>query len=422
MIKRIFQLLPFCFFLSLYVPIYSKEASRAMSRSIKKTALIYIAADNNLAPYADRDIAEMMKVHDDALTTLVFLNIKRQGEQKKTQRLIIRNGTISQDGATLYGSQALDSGDPTTFLEALRWSQSYPSSQLLVDIWDHGSGSLNRNVVKHRGCCWDDTTGHYMTDLDYKWALETFVQTDRRGRRIDILAFDCCLMADIEVAYTVAPYTRYMVSSQDNVPGDGFNYATMLAPVNARDVETKSKFAMFSNYVSPKSWAMWMVDSYNANYGPLGYSYTLSTIDEYRLGAVVSTNNSVAQELIRLLKTSSRAAIKNAIKSAVNSNNTLHFDEPVYVDLYCLYSSLLARISAMSLSQTDANILREALIDGQHAIDRAVIKNAVSSHFAKARGISIYFPNEYYGIEPSYFKLDWSEKTSWLAFLQEYLA
>ncbi len=52
---------------------------------------------------------------------------------------------------------------------------------LLVDLWNHGSGSLNRSMQAHRGICYDDTTHHYMTDLDYKSALDHIVNTYRNG-------------------------------------------------------------------------------------------------------------------------------------------------------------------------------------------------------------------------------------------------
>ena len=65
------------------------------------TFLVYMAADNNLNPEADANIAQMVKASAASnVYILVYLNIKRDKEAKKTQRLIIQNGKIQQEGAT----------------------------------------------------------------------------------------------------------------------------------------------------------------------------------------------------------------------------------------------------------------------------------------------------------------------------------
>ena len=76
---------------------------------------------------------------------MVYLNIKRTGETKKTQRLVIQNGKITQEGATTVE----DSGDENTLIKALVWAVTeYPSDHLVVDLWNHGSGPLNRNMLE----------------------------------------------------------------------------------------------------------------------------------------------------------------------------------------------------------------------------------------------------------------------------------
>ena len=89
---------------------------------------------------------------------------------------------------------------------------------------------IKSSICEHRGVCYDDSTGNYLTDLKYKRAFDIIVNQYRAGKKIDIIAFDACLMADIEVAYTLQPYADYLVSSQETVPGPGFNYADILTP------------------------------------------------------------------------------------------------------------------------------------------------------------------------------------------------
>ena len=61
-----------------------------------------------------------------------------------------------------------------------------------------------------------------MTDSDLKHAFDILVNQYLGGKKVDIIAFDACLMADIEIAYALQPYANYQVSSQQMVPGPGY--------------------------------------------------------------------------------------------------------------------------------------------------------------------------------------------------------
>jgi cysteine peptidase C11 family protein len=372
------------------------------------TFFVYIAADNNLNPEADANIAQMVKSSSsENVYIVVHLNIKRAHESKKTQKLLIQNGKIKQIGQTTVE----DSGSDTTFLNAMKWAVTdYPSDHLLVDVWNHGSGPLNRDMLAHRGVCYDDSTGNYMTDLKYKTAFDVLVNQYRNGQKIDIIAFDACLMADIEVAYTLQNYATYLVASQQTVPGPGYNYTDVLS------IFTR-------NNPDPKTFAKWIIGAYDRQYKPSQESYTLSAMDLTKLTPIVTATNTIAQQLTSALNTDNSGTLQSIISNAADPSNCPHFDEPTYLDLYSFYANLYMATGQMGLNSSDTNQLKTALNNGLTSIAQCVVAKVYStSDFSKTHGISAYFADVYSGIEPSYQSLYWTtDNPAWLNFLTEYV-
>jgi Clostripain family len=363
-------------------------------------AFVYIAGDNNLWPEADKNIDQMAKASKTSNGYIVvYLNIKRDGQKKQTQQLLIQDGAIIPQGPITVE----DSGDPKTLIKALSWAiTEFPSDNILVDLWNHGSGSLNRGMMQHRGICYDDSTGHYLTDLDYKHAFDVIVNQYRGGKKIDIITFDACLMADIEVAFTLQPYANYLVSSQQTVPGPGFNYTTVLN-------------ALATSSPSPENFAQSIVHAFDSYYKSCGLSYTLSAIDLSKLTTVINATNSLAVLLCGLLKNDTSKTLTHMIGSVISN-----FIMP---KLYTLCSNLYLYATKAGLSKNDAEKLKTATRTCMAAIAQAVFANVRSADLVNAKGISIYFADTNYGMEPSYPDLYWSKiNPAWANFLNNYLA
>lgn len=371
-------------------------------------AFVYIAGDNNLWPEADKNINQMVKASRTSNGYIVvYLNIKRDGQPKQTQQLLIQDGAIIPQGPLAVE----DSGDPKTLIKALSWAiTEFPSDNILVDLWNHGSGSLNRGMMQHRGICYDDSTGHYLTDLDYKHAFDVIVNQYRGGKKIDIITFDACLMADIEVGFTLQPYADYLVSSQQTVPGPGFNYTTVLN-------------ALAASSPSPANFAKSIVQSFDSYYKSSGQSYSLSAIDLSKLTTVISTTNTLAVLLNGLLKNDKSKALTRMIGTSISNFNMPKFDESTYLDLYTLCSNLYLHATKAGLAKNDTEKLKSATRNCMTAIAQSVFANARSADLINAKGISIYFADINYGMEPSYPDLYWSQiNPVWANFLNNYLA
>jgi photosystem II stability/assembly factor-like uncharacterized protein len=151
-----------------------------------------------------------------------------------------------------------DFGSGNTFKWFLQQINTrFPAQHLAVDICDHGYG--------WRYVSWDETSQDQITMPQLRAAIRN------AGVPLDILAFDACNMADLEVAYdmSLTGRVKYMVGSEETVDQDGFAYGAMLAPL----VKDPS--------ITPKAALDALMTGWNRYYRPL-HSFnwvSLSAID-----------------------------------------------------------------------------------------------------------------------------------------------
>jgi len=371
------------------------------------TFLVYLAAANDLNPFAPLDLQEMMQAGSNAkINIIVYLTLHEDGQPKQTKKLYVNKGSLTQIGETMVR----DSGDVTTLVEALQWAHvDYPSDNIAVVLWDHGSGPLNRakKILPPKGVCYDFDTGHYLTDRDCLQAFSWVQNNLRGGKKFNIIAFDACLLASIEMAYTLASCADYMVASEETIPGDGYQYAYILNQATAKVLD-------------PLSFAKLMVSAYNQEY--FGTTdYTLSATDLNACKLLVDNCNAVAQILTSQLKGKNSIAVKSTLKKCISSSNCPTFDQSIYIDMCQFYRNLLKNIDGLKLSKSIVVQFQQLLNNGIKMFATVIKANVTSKNYKQAGGLSIYFPR--YNIDPSYYGLYWTEKNpNWLNFLEAYAA
>jgi hypothetical protein len=364
-----------------------------------------MAGANDLNSFAPLDLKEMMQAGSNAnVNIIVYLTLQEDGQQKQTKKLYVNNGSVTQIGETMVR----DSGDVATFLEALQWAEvDYPSDHTAVVVWNHGSGPLNRarGILSSKGVCYDFDTGHYLTDRDCLQAFSWIRDNLRGGKKYDIIAFDACLMASLEMAYTLASCADYMVASEETIPGNGYQYAYIL-----------NQFA--TQNFDPLSFARLMVSAYNQEYTGTT-NYTLSATDLNVLNPLIDNCNAVAQILTSQLKGKNGAAVKATIKKCITGASCLSFDQGIYIDLCQFYRNLLKNLVGLNLSKTIASQFQRLLYNGIKMFSTIIKANVTSKYYKLAGGLSIYFAR--YSIDPSYYGLYWTEKNpNWLNLLEAY--
>ena len=258
--------------------------------------------------------------------------------------------------------------------------------------------------MQPKGVCYDFDTGHYLTDRDclqaFSWACDNF----RAGKKFDIVAFDACLLASLEMAYTLSSCADYLVASEETIPGDGYQYAYILNQFTTKTFD-------------PLSFAQLMVSTYKQEYAGTT-NYTLSATDLNALYPLVDNCNAVAQILISQLAGKNRAAVRSTIKKCITQCTS--FDQGIYIDLCQFYRNLLKNISGLKLPISVINQFKLMLNNGIKLFSTIIKANVMSTNYKQVGGLSIYFSR--YSIDPSYYGLYWTKQNpNWLNFLEAFL-
>lgn len=420
------------------------------------TIMIYMAADNDLYPFASQNLSQMKEIgSNEYVNILVHLDIKVPGKEKVTKKLYIEKNKLVQIGP----DEKLNSGSDETFANAVLLAiRNYPSEHLAIFFWNHGSGDLNPVLKKtinpaylfkynpetnmidldrsisftefidlldnkeetvtkklDRGICFDETFRSYLDDEKLMRALTKIVQA-RDGKVIDLIVFDACLMAGTCTTWIMSQFANYMVASEEVVLGPGYNYRLALS--------------LFANgNENTREIAQSLVACYEQTYNKITNDYTHSAMDLTVFNRVSENIDLVAKLLIKAIEIQRDNSVKNIIKVCRSRYMCTCFDEKSYIDLYHFYANLLTKINDMSFAnrregENLQQLLINALNEGLALSSSFIIANVCGSNLSRARGISIYFP-EFKTNSPhhaSYQNTEFAKHNNWLRFIQTYLA
>ncbi len=412
------------------------------------TFIGYLAADNDLRGFAARNIKQMAQVGSNSrLNIAIQLDIRITGNQKITRRYLVEKDKILHVNADDPTSQQMDSGDPRTLISCCKWAiENYPARHYALVLWNHGTGIIDPvtgkiirpadlftyNPIIHkleldrsigfldfikdinepvRGVCWDDTTGHYLTNQKLEIALHEICTTSLQGKKFDLIVFDACLMSMLEVANIIKNYAQVMTGSQEVELGTGLDYGKVLEPF------------LFEVPDAPKLGAH-IVHTYELTYGKITNDFTHTAVRLDAITGLESNIDTVAQLLLQCLRLQKGDAVKNAIRASRNKLVCTHFDEPSYIDMHHFYRNLHANLKLLAFTNETAGQelkkqLSKTLEAGLYLIDGAVIANVTGKNLSQARGISIYFPEQ--RIHSSYRKTNFANSNHWATFLTQYL-
>ncbi|MEW5748262.1 MAG: clostripain-related cysteine peptidase [Candidatus Thermoplasmatota archaeon] len=209
------------------------------------TLAIFVSGDNNLEGYWDSASLPgllSLPANEDLSIVAYIDRLSVDGTE-----VVEISGGVPTTAATY---DEMNFGDGPTFewfLEDV--ALNYPSDKLAVIAWDHG--------YAWRYISDDDSSGgDRITMPEFQAAIEG------AGVYIDVLAFDACNMASIEVEYQVAltGMAGIIVASEESVPTTGFPYDTMFLPTAEDASRTPAEMATdmvlaFQAFYEPQTWA-----------------------------------------------------------------------------------------------------------------------------------------------------------------------
>jgi hypothetical protein len=194
----------------------------------KWTVMVFMGADNveGTAPLADAaaaDIAEMAAVGSGGRLN-IFVEVHNRGTARRGQ---VRRGTTLTTLEDVSGSQA-SVFDGATLGRFLQWAlgkaqYGRPDAHhyVMLVLWGHAYEFAIGHSPKPNGIV-DALDFAELSD-----ALQRF-QQQAGPVKLDILGFDACDLATVEMACQMQPFARYLLGSQLGIPIPGWPYDRIL--------------------------------------------------------------------------------------------------------------------------------------------------------------------------------------------------
>ncbi|WP_371763807.1 clostripain-related cysteine peptidase [Massilia sp.] len=433
------------------------------------TILIYMNGDNNLEPEALKNFEQLAKIGgtDEVNVIVQFDRIGKYAhtnpDWSQTLRFQVKKGTrhTPQDALQDLGEQNM--GDGAVLADFVRWGKvTFPAKKFMLVIWDHGQGwrtfaanlaqrkrsieasravPLKPNAITLRassvllrnaeGVATQDgkkapfrsapgssyrSASNDETDNDvlYNREIQDGLKNVLGNERLDIIAFDACLMAMVESGYAFRDIANYFVASEELEPGLGWRYDVWLNGL----VNNPKQDA--------QSLATWTVSAYANAYradDDIGPSITLSAVDL-----------SKSKELRMALSTLSDALVSRFdkdLQNIIEARAAVSTYAPGYqfyhVDLIQFLIELKKRINDEKTNSYIDNVLK---ITNSSIISNYAGSDRMGTYGSK--GVAIYFPqNEHdyvtdpyseggYEKENIYYPVQFVQDSTWPDFLHAF--
>ena len=188
------------------------------------TLMIYMCASDleSDGGYATNDISEMLNATVDEKINLII----ETGGTKEWQDYGISNKTnqiykIENNELKLIKDDLgiKEMTKPETLTEFIQYCKSeYPADKYGLILWDHGGGAVS-------GFGYDEHSKNEEDTLTIDKLKKALKESDTK---FEFIGFDACLMANIETAYSIKDYAKYLIASEETEPGTGWEYKSFL--------------------------------------------------------------------------------------------------------------------------------------------------------------------------------------------------
>lgn len=307
--------------------------------------------------------------------------------------------------ATLYGLQQTalatvgetNGGDPDTLVDFATWAvEQYPAQNYALIISNHGGGWL--------GVAFDeDSDDDMLTMPEIDQALAE-IRQQTGIEKFTLIGFDACLMSQLEVLKVLAKHADYAITSQETIPGAGWEYVT---PLLALTENPSLSIAELGQQV---------VDSYMDYYTNVlvGYkAFDLHLFDLSKTDAVLSA----LDDFSVAVQANPQDNLKPIGQARANAQ-LFGADDPSSAEIYSSvdlvdFMNLLNQLTTDQAVKTAA----QAVIA---AVDAFEVYGSASPGLPKAHGVAIYFPRNIasYSIDSNDEKYaEQADMDSWTAFL-----
>jgi hypothetical protein len=370
------------------------------------TIAVYMGADNDLDPFALKDLEEMAKgLPDEGVECLVLVDrakgAKTQGDDGADKIVRIRKGAGKEGQPQVLATPGeMNIADPA-FLQAFLASviKTFPAPRQALILWDHGGGWASMlNDTNAPGTA----GGHDHMSLPKLRQAIAGALKDTGRNRLDLVGFDMCLMAQLETAAEIADLADIMVASQAIEPGDGWPYEQLLPAFGDESLGARRLGAR-------------IVEAYGKHYGARGQPVaTLSAIDLKEVQKLAAPMERMTAKLAQTVP-KQWPAISRAF-----------FYAESYADRTDIRkgSNVLASVDLLDVLKRLRHVVHPFPADQEYQeivglMDRAVIASYASPRHRLSHGLAIYAPTTGRQYNSQYEQVQLARTSDWPKLLTE---
>ena len=366
---------------------FSSPAFAARSAPPAKwTVMVYISGDNNLEDYVVKDIElELAPTGSSDNVQVVALADRgpgydtSYGDWQTTKLFHVTQGMTAAPENAVADWGERNMGDPQTLVDFVTWTKAnYPARHYALYFWGHGWNW-------HPGYVMGDDTDQDSLDMhEIKAALPQI-------GFIDVVGFDACNMASIEVQLLWHGYATALVHSQDYINWDGIEYDVLLAQLSANPNMTPDEVAI---------------------------STSMSVTNDKTMSAVAVDRR--FDELLTVVDEWSQALLDGLDDNRKSYDRAFRFTQdfwqaPMDKDLYDMAFEIGSRAGSADIeskSQAVMDAVEVVVIEEHHEVSHKDAHGITINHMANSGHLDEYF---------SYYQtIDFALLTSWDEFLLAY--
>ena len=366
----------------------------------KWTVMVYISGDNNLEDYVVKDIelelAPELSVSSTDIQVVALADRgpgydTSYGDWQTTEFFHVKRGmkadlvNADSNWDAQYADE-LDMGDPQTLINFVAWTKAnYPADHYALYFWGHGWNWHPDYVMQ------DDTTEVTQPDdatLDYH---ETQAAIPSLGF-IDVVGYDGCNMASIEIFNLWHGHATAVSSSQEYVGWDGIEYDQVIKALVANPNMTADQVAIATSQsaINDKTWSAVAVDS--------------------RFTTLKNAVNDLAIAL-----NSGLAANRSKINRAFGATRSF-WQAPMDKDLYDMAYELNRNVTDLTIKARSVAVM--------NAFAGVVLHERHVNAYSDVHGITIYHISKASEKDSNYTyyraTIDFALQTAWDEFLNAY--
>ena len=316
---------------------------------------------------ATEDLAEMMAVNLPDNVRVVI----QTGGSMDWFRDDIRSDRI---GRYLYDSEGFrlleeqpqaNMGQADALASFLRFcTDNYPADNTMVLFWNHGGGSVS-------GAAFDANYGFDSLSIpEFREAFEAVCMPDEEEPPFDIIGFDACLMATVDVADTFRELGNYLVASEELEPGNGWYYTGWL---QALADEPR---------LSPEELSIAICDAYVEGCEQAGTAdeITLSVTDLSGIDRLLEAYDDLGRTVLLGVADDPMLYASYSRGAALAENYGGNTEEEGYTNL----------VDLGHLSRNSILILPDSAVEVQKALEDCVIYKVNGPYRSQASGLSCF--------------------------------